>query len=54
VSVPQRATKYKRRNINNPPSKLPRRLKVPAPTHIAKKKSLLSTPRIVSGREIDL
>jgi hypothetical protein len=41
-------------NIRTPPSKLPRRLNVPAPMHIAKKKSFLSAPRIVRGREIDL
>src|SRR5277367_3232582 len=53
VAVAQRAKRYKRRKISTPPSKLLRRLKVAAPRHMAKKKSFLSAPRIVSGRESD-
>src|SRR5260221_6957315 len=37
--------------MSKPPSKLPRRLKVAAPRHMAKKKSFRSAPRIVRGRE---
>src|SRR5208337_3770783 len=37
----------------SPPRRLLSRLKVPAPRHIAKKKSFRSAPRIVSGRESD-
>src|SRR6267142_5885844 len=39
--------------MNSPPSKLPKRLNVAAPRHMAKKKSFRSAPRIVSGRESD-
>src|SRR5580658_6046083 len=39
--------------MSNPPNKLLRRLNVPAPRHMAKKKSFLSAPSIVSGRESD-
>ena len=53
VAVAQRATRYKRKKISTPPSKLLRRLKVAAPRHMAKKKSFRSAPRIVSGRESD-
>src|ERR1700746_1271006 len=37
--------------MSKPPSKLPRRLKVAAPRHMAKKKSFRSAPRMVRGRE---
>src|SRR6266849_2202799 len=37
--------------ISTPPSKLLSRLNVPAPRHIAKKKSFRSAPRMVRGRE---
>src|ERR1700722_214632 len=53
VAVAQRATRYRRKKISTPPSKLLRRLKVAAPRHMAKKKSFRSAPRIVSGRESD-
>src|SRR5271156_2657706 len=53
VWVAQRARKYSNRNISNPPNKLLSRLKVAAPRHMAKKKSLRSAPRIVSGRDSD-
>src|ERR1700739_3654810 len=35
----------------SPPSKLPSKLKVAAPRHMAKKNSFRSAPRMVSGRE---
>src|SRR6202451_828372 len=53
VPVAHRAAKYSSRNINRPPRRLPSRLNVPAPIHIAKKKSFLSAPRIVRGRDRD-
>src|SRR5580700_5467469 len=39
--------------MSNPPNRLLSKLKVAAPRHMAKKKSLRSAPRIVSGRESD-
>src|SRR5579859_3764429 len=39
--------------MRSPPSRLPKRLKVAAPRHMAKKKSFRSAPRMVSGRESD-
>jgi len=39
--------------MHNPPRRLPKRLKVAAPRHMAKKKSFRSAPKIVSGRESD-
>src|ERR1700684_2653634 len=53
VPVAHRAAKYSSRNINRPPRRLPSRLNVPAPIHIAKKKSFLSAPNIVRGRDND-
>src|SRR5215813_3332580 len=51
VAVALRATKYRSRNMSKPPRRLPRRLNVAAPRHMAKKKSFRSAPRMVRGRE---
>src|SRR5271169_5218413 len=51
VWVAQRAKTYSTKKINTPPSKLLSRLNVPAPRHMAKKKSFRSAPRMVRGRD---
>src|SRR5579884_1208047 len=53
AAIAQRAVKYRSRKTSAPPRRLPSRLKVAAPRHMAKKKSFRSAPRMVSGRERD-
>lgn len=48
--VAQSAKTYRSRKIKMPPIKLESILNVAAPMHMAKKNSLRSTPRTVSGR----